>query len=219
MVPMPRLSSSSPSPSARPYHHGDLRAALLKSAERTLREKGVGALSLRELARAAGVSHAAPGRHFKDKQALLDALALDGYERLNRALDAATESPGLDLEGRLTALARAYLGFAVENPELLELMFARKHAPEGPAGSGTSDSADLLAAAVDHSLGSLTRMTADAQERGEIVAGDPERITMVAAASMHGLASLITSCALDAEEVLSGLDEHVRLLLNGLRPR
>jgi AcrR family transcriptional regulator len=216
MVPMPRLSSSSPSPSARPYHHGDLRAALLKSAERTLREKGVGALSLRELARAAGVSHAAPGRHFKDKQALLDALALDGYERLNRALDAAAESPGLDLEGRLTALARAYLGFAVENPELLELMFARKHAPEGAA---RSDSSDLLAAAVDHSLGSLTRMTADAQERGEIVAGDPERITMVAAASMHGLASLITSCALDAEEALSGLDEHVHLLLNGLRPR
>ena len=58
-------------PESRPYHHGDLRAALLAAAERTLRDKGVGSLSLRELAREVGVSHAAPGRHFKDKQALL----------------------------------------------------------------------------------------------------------------------------------------------------
>ncbi|CAM5704514.1 MULTISPECIES: TetR/AcrR family transcriptional regulator [Streptomyces] len=193
----------------RPYHHGDLRAALLKSAERTLRDKGVGALSLRELARDAGVSHAAPGRHFKDKQTLLDALALDGYERLNQAL-AAADRPDRPFEERMTALARAYLGFAVENPELLELMFARKHDP---------DSSAQLAAAVDHSLGTFTRLVADAQEQGEIVQGDPERLTTVAAASLHGLAALIAGCALDAEETLAGLDAHVHLLLHGLRPR
>ncbi|WP_225833838.1 TetR/AcrR family transcriptional regulator [Streptomyces sp. NK08204] len=200
---MPRSSAN------RPYHHGDLRAALLKSAERTLREKGTGALSLRELARDIGVSHAAPGRHFKDKQALLDALALDGYERLNQALDAAG-SPGQTLEEHMTALARAYLGFAVEHPELLELMFARKHDP---------DSSAQLAAAVDRSLGSFTRLVAEAQDRGEIIQGDPERITMFAAASMHGLAALIAGCTLDADEALAGLDEHVQLLLHGLSPR
>ncbi|GGY74875.1 TetR family transcriptional regulator [Streptomyces olivaceoviridis] len=193
----------------RPYHHGDLRAALLKSAERTLRDRGVGALSLRELARDVGVSHAAPGRHFKDKQTLLDALALDGYERMNRAL-AAADRPDRPFEERMTALARAYLGFAVENPELLELMFARKHDP---------DSSAQLAAAVDHSLGTFTRLVADAQEQGEIVQGDPERLTTVAAASLHGLAALIAGCALDAEETLAGLDTHVHLLLHGLRPR
>ncbi|MFE1197014.1 TetR/AcrR family transcriptional regulator [Streptomyces olivaceoviridis] len=193
----------------RPYHHGDLRAALLKSAERTLRDKGVGALSLRELARDVGVSHAAPGRHFKDKQALLDALALDGYERMNQAL-AAADRPDRPFEERMTAFARAYLGFAVENPELLELMFARKHDP---------DSSAQLAAAVDHSLGAFTRLVADAQEQGEIVQGDPERLTTVAAASLHGLAALIAGCALDAEETLAGLDTHVHLLLHGLRPR
>ncbi len=197
-------------PTSRPYHHGDLRAALLRSAERTLREKGVGALSLRELARETGVSHAAPGRHFKDKQALLDALALDGYERMNQALAAAGDRPGLSFEERMTALARAYLGFAVEHPELLELMFARKHHP---------DSSAQLAAAVDQSFGSFTALIADAQERGEIVQGDPEHITLVAAASLHGLAALIASCALEADEALAGLDEHVRLLLHGLRPR
>ncbi|MGA5652306.1 TetR/AcrR family transcriptional regulator [Streptomyces seoulensis] len=202
---MPRI------PTSRPYHHGDLRAALLQSAERTLREKGAAALSLRELARATGVSHAAPGRHFKDKQALLDALALAGYERLNQALTAAADTgPDADFEQRMTALARAYLGFAIDNPELLELMFARKHEP---------DSSDRLAAAVDQSLGALTRTFADAQERGEIVQGDPERITLVAAASLHGLAALIAGCALAAEEALAGLDTHVHLLLHGLKPR
>ncbi|MFF8727816.1 TetR/AcrR family transcriptional regulator [Streptomyces sp. NPDC015171] len=197
-------------PRTRPYHHGDLRSALLQSAERTLREKGVGALSLRELARDIGVSHAAPGRHFKDKQALLDALAQDGYERMNRDLATAAALPDQPLEARVTSLARAYLGFAVEHPELLELMFARKHDP---------DSSAQLAAAVDHSLHLFTRVIADAQERGEIVQGDPERITTAAAASLHGLAALIAGCALDAQETLAGLDEHVRLLLNGLRPR
>ncbi|MGW4285865.1 TetR/AcrR family transcriptional regulator [Streptomyces sp. NPDC004673] len=202
---MPRISTS------RPYHHGDLRAALLESAERTLREKGAAALSLRELARATGVSHAAPGRHFKDKQALLDALALAGYQRLNQALTAATaDDPDADLERRMTALARAYLGFAVDNPELLELMFARKHDP---------DSSDLVATAVDQSLGTLTRTFVDAQKRGEIVQGDPERITLAAAASLHGLAALIAGCALDADEALAGLDAHVHLLLHGLKPR
>ncbi|MGW5495860.1 TetR/AcrR family transcriptional regulator [Streptomyces olivaceoviridis] len=196
-------------PAPRPYHHGDLRAALLKSAERTLRDKGVGALSLRELARDVGVSHAAPGRHFKDKQALLDALALDGYERMNQALTAA-DRPDRPFEERMTALARAYLGFAVENPELLELMFARKHDP---------DSSAQLAAAVDRSLNTFTRLVADAQEQGEIIQGDPERLTTVAAASLHGLAALIAGCALDAEETLAGLDTHVHLLLHGLRPR
>ncbi|MEU2059454.1 TetR/AcrR family transcriptional regulator [Streptomyces sp. NPDC013455] len=193
----------------RPYHHGDLRAALLRNAERTLREKGVGALSLRELARETGVSHAAPGRHFKDKQALLDALALDGYERMHQAL-AAADHAGLGFQQRMTALARAYLGFAVEHPQLLELMFARKHDPDGSA---------QLAAAVDQTLGTFTRLIADGQERGEIVEGDPERITLAAAASLHGLAALIAGCALEAEEALAGLDEHVHLLLHGLRPR
>ena len=64
------------------YHHGDLRAALIARAAEVVVADGVGALSLRELARDLGVSHGAPSRHFPDKQALLDALALDGFERL-----------------------------------------------------------------------------------------------------------------------------------------
>src|ERR687894_2671163 len=89
------LSASTPrdrlrrvSVATRPYHHGSLRPALLAAAEKALDRGGVQALSLRELAREIGVSHAAPRRHFADKQALLDALAQEGFARLGAALDA-----------------------------------------------------------------------------------------------------------------------------------
>ncbi|KAF3466209.1 TetR/AcrR family transcriptional regulator [Streptomyces sp. Tu 3180] len=199
-----------PMPASRPYHHGDLRSTLLAGAERTLREKGAGALSLRELAREAGVSHAAPGRHFKDKQALLDALALSGYDRLAQALDAA-DDPALPLQARLTALARAYLGFATDNAELLELMYARKHDPE---------SAGRMADGVERTVGLIGRVVAEAQGRGEIVEGDPAHLTVVLGAVLHGLAVFTAgdkSAAYASQH--GGVEELVHLLLHGLKPR
>ncbi|MEV7889543.1 TetR/AcrR family transcriptional regulator [Streptomyces sp. NPDC002817] len=207
MVPMP--SEKSESRETRPYHHGDLRSALLASAERTLRDKGTGALSLRELARDIGVSHAAPGRHFKDKQALLTALALAGFERLAQTLDAA-DDPTLPLEPRLVGLARAYLGFAVENAELLELMFARKHDP---------DASEEMAAAVDRTVGSLERIVADAQKRGEIVEGDPTHLTHVVGATLQGTAIFAANERGAPQAALDGIPHLVHLLLHGLKPR
>lgn len=196
-------------PENRPYHHGDLRSALLASAERTLRDKGVTALSLRELARDIGVSHAAPGRHFKDKQALLNALALEGYERLNRALDAA-DDPALPLEPRLIALARAYLAFSIDNGELLELMYARKHDPEA---------SEQMSAAVDRTIGGFERIVADAQERGELIAGDPAQLTLVMGATLHGTAMFAANDKIDPSAALDGVPALVHLLLHGLKPR
>ncbi|MFD7409045.1 TetR/AcrR family transcriptional regulator [Streptomyces sp. NPDC059866] len=196
-------------PESRPYHHGDLRAALLAGAERTLREKGPAALSLRELARETGVSHAAPGRHFKDKQALLDALALAGFERLTEAM-ATADDPALPFEERLTRLARAYLGFTIENSALLELMYTRKHDP---------DVSQQLAAAVERSIEPIVRLFEGAQERGEIVAGDPEHITLLAGATLHGVAAFTANGSLPPQAALGGIGELVHHLLHGLRPR
>src|SRR5919198_104925 len=84
----------------RPYHHGALREALLEQAERTVRERGADALSLRELAREVGVSHGAPRRHFPDRQALLDAVAEAGFERLGVELRSALAGAGEDFERR-----------------------------------------------------------------------------------------------------------------------
>src|SRR5881275_3059021 len=111
----------------RPYHHGNLRAVLLEEAERIVRERGAQELSLRELARAVGVSHGAPRRHFPDRQALLDALARAGFERLGAELRAAVAGAGDAFGPRLRAIAAAYIRFATEDAALLELMFAGKH--------------------------------------------------------------------------------------------
>src|SRR5262245_12172438 len=100
---------------ARPYHHGNLRAVLLEHAERELAASGPSALSLRALARQAGVSHGAPHRHFADKQALLDALAEQGFERLGDELADAIARAGSDLESRFSAFTRAWVQFWVEH--------------------------------------------------------------------------------------------------------
>src|ERR1700761_4247478 len=117
----------------RPYHHGNLRTALLTQAERPVRERGFKELSLRELARETGVSHAAPRRHFPDRQALLDALAEDGFERLGEAMPPALDAARASFQARLRALAHAYIAFAAEHPALIELMFAGKQR-EGATG-------------------------------------------------------------------------------------
>jgi len=98
------------------YHHGDLRAAILRAAAEILEEQGVAALSLREAARRAGVSHNAPYRHFADRDALLAALAADGFAQLGTAL----ESAGA---GGPRARGEAYVHFALEHPQRFRLMF------------------------------------------------------------------------------------------------
>lgn len=193
----------------RPYHHGDLRQALLASAERTLLEKGVAALSLRELARDVGVSHAAPGRHFKDKQALVDALALTGFERMAKELTAA-DSPDLPLEARLTELARAYVHFAVSNAELLEVMYSRKH---------DADISEQLRAAVDGTTTQFVQIVIDAQERGEMIPGAPWTIALVIGAALHGTASFAAQGTLTPEAAVADIPTLIHHLLNGLKSR
>jgi AcrR family transcriptional regulator len=108
---------------AKPYHHGDLRQALLREAERILEQDGIQALSLRAMARAAGVSHTAPRNHFSDLTGLLSELAADGHRRHAAALAQAVEAAGADPEARLKAMGLAYVRFAAEHPGLFTLMF------------------------------------------------------------------------------------------------
>jgi AcrR family transcriptional regulator len=145
------------------YHHGDLRAAVLRRAEEVLRESGTDALSLRGIARDLGVSHAAPSAHFRDKNALFDALAITGFRRLGEVMEEAMAVRG-SLTDDLVAFASAYLDFATDNPALLSVMFARKHTEAAGA-----EIAEAIAAAFARPTAVLT----DAQARGEVVAGYP----------------------------------------------
>lgn len=105
------------------YHHGDLKNTLLSAAEELLRSHGTGGLSLRAVARLAGVSHTAPYRHFNDKQALLQALTKRGGERLRQAMMVAASAVPHGPEQQLIAAGVAYVQWALDNTEIMRLMF------------------------------------------------------------------------------------------------
>jgi AcrR family transcriptional regulator len=108
---------------SRPYHHGDLRRALIDAATRLLETEGPSALSLRAVAREAGVSPAAPYHHFKDKGELLDAVAEEGWHELGEAIARRRAEPCDNPRAILTEIGVAYVAFARENPALYRLMY------------------------------------------------------------------------------------------------
>jgi AcrR family transcriptional regulator len=192
----------------RPYHHGQLRTALLDAAERGLREHGADQLSLRDLAREIGVSHAAPRRHFPDRQALLDALAETGFARLDAILRTALASVGDDFAPGVRAAMTAYTHFATENAALVELMYTGKHRP----------GATQIAKAAEAPFELMDGLIARGQRQGALREGDPEQIGIVLFATLQGIASMINGNFVPPE-LLDGLvDTAVDQFLRGNRP-
>ncbi len=182
------------------YHHGNLRDALLVAGEQLLDKRGVGALSLREVAKLAGVSHAAPYRHFKGKAALMRALAQSGFGRLHSDIRAAAEKISHDPEQKLVEAGVAYVHLAVRSPELIQLMF----------GGGLAQTADLdFKQASMTVFESLVDIISTGIEAGVFRDRDPRELALVAWTSMHGMAMLLASrlvrINVDDEEALDGL--------------
>lgn len=162
------------------YHHGELREALVAAALRLVDEGDEGALSLREVARRVGVTYAAPYHHFADKQALVAAVAAEGFRTLGADMSRAEEGIADPFE-RLAAQGRAYIGFAIRRPALYRLMFQREQTdPEAyPELHAAAD------ACFEALLGSVRRaLGPDADEQRVIGVAIP------AWAAVHGLASL-----------------------------
>jgi AcrR family transcriptional regulator len=191
----------------RPYHHGNLRTALLAQAGRTVRDRGVQDLSLRELARDVGVSHGAPRRHFPDRQALLDALAEAGFERLGEELRGALDGAGEDFEARLRATAAAYVRFATRDAALLELMFAGKHREEAGA----------LHEAADRAFSVMLELIEQGQADGALEPGEPERVGLVLFATIQGIAALVTGGMVQAEQLDELVADAIAHFLRGSR--
>lgn len=192
----------------RRYHHGDLRAALLVQAEASLRACGVDGLSLRELARAVGVSHGAPRRHFKDKAALLEALVLDGFHRLGRALARAAQPHDRDFVSMLKGVALAYVRFATDNPALVELMSSSRYLAEA---------ADALVSAREACFAPVRSLVETGQATGELTPGEVRRTGILIFATLHGLATLANNKMIDPldDQLIS---DAVHSLLTGLAP-
>ncbi|MFI9183879.1 TetR/AcrR family transcriptional regulator [Streptomyces goshikiensis] len=201
------------------YHHGNLRAALLERAEAVLTASGAEGLSLRGLARDLGVSHAAPSRHFRDRQALLDALAVSGFTTLNARLRSAAAggTDGADgaagvagpVGARLAGLGRAYVDFAVGHTALLDLMFTVKHA---------DDSSAELRELGHESLLIVARLMEEGQRTGAVRPGDPVQLAQVAFSTVHGLATLAVAALLDDTPLSEAMELALEVLLAGLRP-
>jgi AcrR family transcriptional regulator len=191
----------------RPYHHGNLRAALLRQAECTLRDQGLDQLSLRELARQVGVSHGAPRRHFADRQALLDALAEAGFARLGAELREAVDGAGEDYEARLRAIAAAYVRFAVHDAALLELRFA---------GKRREQQSGALHDAADRAFSVILELIRQGQAGG-MQRSEPERVGLLLFATMQGIAALVGGGLVDTERVDGLVADAIGQFLHGPR--
>ncbi|MGO4458943.1 TetR/AcrR family transcriptional regulator [Streptomyces sp. M-16] len=167
-------SASRPAADRHGYHHGDLRRALLTAAVEAIEESGASAVSLRDLARRAGVSHAAPAHHFGDKAGLLTAVAVEGFDLFADALNATWEQTGDFAE-----VGVAYVRFGLTHRGHFEVMFQ-------PALCRT-DSAELTAArarAAESLRSGAALMAARAED------GDQQIATLAAWSLVHGFTAL-----------------------------
>ncbi len=177
---------------------------------RSLEAAGAGSLTLRELSRELGVSHASPRRHFADKQALLDALALRGFEQLGAITARAAKNRGGDFSARLIRLARAYVGFALKHPALFGLMFEAKHRADAPP--------ELLEAS-ERTFAPPLVLFAQGQAAGEVVAGDPAHLALGTMAAVQGLLSISTNGQFEGVPLDRLVAEVIERIVWGLRPR
>src|SRR5215208_2321760 len=167
-------TDTSPSKDTRPYHHGDLPRALLEAAVQAILEVGPAAVSLRDLARRTGVSHAAPAHHFGDKAGLLTAVAVDGFERLAATLGGAYQATGSFLE-----VGVAYVRFAAIHRAHFEVMFRPElYHPDDPE----------LVRAREQARALLYPPAAEAATSPD--AGGDVRAGVAAWSLVHGLATL-----------------------------
>lgn len=187
----------------RGYHHGNLREALLEAARRLIAERGPAGFTLSDAAKLAGVSPAAPYRHFKDRQALLKEIAIQGFRQLGERLGAAARAGGPD---GFLAMGRAYLAFAREEPAYYAAMFNTGHT----GGAGPQDDPGFMA--LEQAVGRALGVT------------DRDRIRLAARlvfALTHGLASLSAPGSIAMPGGLADpellLDVGVAALLSGLK--
>jgi AcrR family transcriptional regulator len=162
------------------YHHGDLRNTLISIAIELLGEEGIHGLSLRKIAQRAGVSHNAPYMHFADKEALLAAISEAGFRLLSSEVESAISKAGISTRQQLMAASNAYVNFAIDRPDRLQVMFYPYDALKYPK---TIEASQL-------SLNRLFEIVKTGQENGSLISGDTEEMTKAIWAMVHGIATI-----------------------------
>jgi AcrR family transcriptional regulator len=192
----------------RPYHHGDLRRTIIETAMAMLHEDKGWQFTLREVARRAGVSHAAPYKHFPDKAALLAEMALLGFAWLHEALTTAKAKRSNTLRDEFFAIGRAYVQFGTSNPGLYRLMFSAE------AGKAVDVHLSERALAV---FGVITDLLERGQTEGVLRKRDVRGGAAACWAQMHGITMLTMEGLFQLEKVgPNPLDAALVTLLEGL---
>lgn len=185
----------------RTYHHGNLSEALINAARDILEQEGLEALSLRAVARKAGVSHNAPYHHFPSKADLVAEVARLGFlDMVNRAKEAIDQINTDDHFGRIDGLGKSYLTFAIEQPALFQIMFQ-------PQWTQEERFHNLKAARIE-AFQFLINAVTEAKEDGAITVPDPRKASLMAWWSLHGYCVLHNAGALrrNQQVLVSGAD-------------
>lgn len=186
----------------RSYHHGDLRAELVRIARELVRESGPAGCSMREASRRAGVSQAARFRHFPDKTALLDAVGAEAYAELEQRY---REARGKNAEpaDEARAVARAYLRFALDEPQLFRLIFSSPRLHKTPEAI--------------HSYQVFEQAIERTQQHGGLPAGSSTELAHVIWSAIHGVADLVLSGSFGRRHGKEIAERMLEALLRGLR--
>ena len=176
-----------------PYHHGDLRHALIEVALNLVSEKGIAGLTLREAARLAGVSEAAPYRHFADKNALLVAVAEEGFRAMHRQIVETLQAAPPDVASRLSAIGVGYVKFAVDHPAHFRIMFAQ----ELTRGTASPTAEETAMAAFKE----LAQEILKGQAVGALRQEEPLALALACWSIAHGLAGILIERLLERREL------------------
>jgi AcrR family transcriptional regulator len=179
----PKRRSARPAPPPKPYHHGDLRRALIDAALTLAEEGGPSAVSVREAARRAGVSAGAPFRHFASRDALMTAVAEEAQHRFRAEIDAALAlAPASDPLSRFRNFGLAYLRWAMRNPAHFEIISSGRTFDHDRATDLSRDNAELIALS--------QRMLAEASARGQLRSTDLKAVQIAGRALVYGFARM-----------------------------
>jgi AcrR family transcriptional regulator len=167
----------------KPYHHGDLRRALIDAALQLAEEGGAESVSVREAARRAGVSPGAPFRHFPSRVALMTAVAEEAQRRFRTEIDTAlSEAPAGDPLARFRCLGLAYLRWSMRNPAHFEIISSGRYFDHDQAAGLSRDNAELIAM--------TERTLADAFAKGQLRTADLKRVQIAGRALVYGFARM-----------------------------